>query len=127
MSDDNPFDELGLDPTSSPEGITEVLRRRAERASPDERERIKSLWRKLTINDDERVRLALRAHPSDPDIGARSTEELADQVPPRLARLDPPSITATVEDVLLAEDDQEQPPEECGPPSAFERMRTLGD
>ncbi|MGM0557421.1 MAG: hypothetical protein ACQEVA_13645 [Myxococcota bacterium] len=125
--EDNPFDELGIEPTASPERITAVLRERAQRASPAERERIKTLWRKLTINADERVRLALRAHPGDEDVGSRSTGELADLVPPRLGRLEPPVINATIEDVLLDDADEDDPPDECGPPAAFDRMSKLGD
>lgn len=127
VSDDNPFDALGIDPTASPEDITAVLRDRAERASPQARERIKSLWRKLTLNADDRVRLALRARPRDERVGNRSTEELADLVPPRLGRLEAPGMTATVEDVLLDTDDSADPPDLCGPPVAFERMGELGE
>jgi hypothetical protein len=127
VSDENPFDELDIDPTASPERITELLRERAERASPEQRERIKSLWRKLTINADERVRLALRAHPVDEDMGSRSTDELAEVVPPRLGRLEPPELHATVEDVLLDDAEDNAPPDKCGPPSAFERMSELAD
>lgn len=130
MSDDNPFDELGVDPTSSPEHITAILRERAEQAStPEARERIKTLWRTLTLNADDRVRLALRAHPNDPRVGDRSHEELAELVPPRFGRKQAPPISATIEDVLLndADDDDPMPPDECGPPAAFDRMSDLGD
>jgi hypothetical protein len=123
----NPFDELGIAPTDSAEELTAALRERAERAHPDDRERIKTLWRKLTLNDDERVRLALRARPKDDRVGSRSADELAERVPPSAGRLDPPKMTATIEDVLLDDAASEDPPDECGPPAAFERMRRLDD
>lgn len=128
MSDEtNPFDELGIDPTDSAKELTAALRDRAERAHPDDRERIKTLWRKLTLNDDERVRLALRARPKHERVGSRSADELAERVPPRVGGLDAPTMTATIEDVLLDDADSDDPPDECGPPAAFERMRILDE
>lgn len=127
MTEDNPFDELGIDPSANAREITDALRKRAQKAAPEERERIKKLWRRLTLNDDERVRLALRAHPQDPDIGQRSIDELARRVPPVRERIDPPPITATIEDALLDESSESAPPEICGPPTAFADISDLAD
>jgi hypothetical protein len=63
MPDDNPFDLLGLDPRLNPRQLTEALRQRAERALPEERQRLQGLWRQLTLKESDRLRWALLAHP----------------------------------------------------------------
>ncbi len=98
----NPFDLLGVDPRSGPQALTELLRRRAERALPEERKRLQGLWRQLTLKEEDRIRWALRAHPrgaSDAQI-----EALRQQLPPALSRYKPAPLRATTRDALTLPD-----------------------
>lgn len=102
MSDpENPFDALGLDPTLSPAELTERLQRLAERATPEEREKLRARWRALTLQDARRVKLAFMAHPRGPQTGAEPIDALRRRVPPRPHVLKPAPIEATVLDTLL--------------------------
>ena len=82
----NPFDELELDPRLTPKQITERLRIRAERASADEKQRIQTLWRTLTLKETERVRWALFAHPRPASASADAIDALRDKIPPAIIR-----------------------------------------
>lgn len=114
MADDtdplNPFDALGLDPTLDAQALTEVLRRRAERLAPEARQQLQAAWRKLTLNDRERIRLALLAHPRDEATPADPVAALREQVPPRLDRREPPPMTASCRDALVTEPPRHTPP-----------------
>ena len=127
MSEQNPFDELGLDPTMSAEELTRKLRERAQPAPPEEHERIKALWRELTLKDRDRAQLALRAHPRSEETPADDIDALFDEIPPVLEPVDPPEIRATVSDVLLDTHGGDTPPDECGPPSLFGVMASRED
>jgi hypothetical protein len=119
---DNPFDELELDPRLDPDELTAALRRRAERAAPEERQRIQELWRTLTLNERDRVRWAFFAHPRPSEADPGSIEALREKVPPAVLRTPHVPIEPTVEDALVF-----RPPElELGasrlePPSLFDR------
>jgi len=97
----NPFDELELDPRLSPEELTDVLRRRAERASGPRRARIQELWRQLTVRESDRIRWAFLAHPRPAHADPNSIEALRDQIPPVIARDEPPPLTATLADAIV--------------------------
>ncbi|MFW5967464.1 MAG: hypothetical protein ACOCV2_08100 [Persicimonas sp.] len=101
MSDENPFDRLGLDPTMSREQLTERLRWLAERLPPDERDELRAVWRQLTLKDAERVEWAFFAHPRDEETEATDIDELRERVPTLVDRREPPPIEATVADALL--------------------------
>ncbi|MEM1349619.1 MAG: hypothetical protein AAGI01_13745 [Myxococcota bacterium] len=104
MSDDpeeNPFDELSLDPRMNPRELTEALRQRAERALPEERARLQGLWRQLTLKETDRMRWALLAHPRASREGARALEELRERVPPYMSRYKPAPLEPTAQDALV--------------------------
>ena len=122
MSDENPFDKLGVDPTTDAQKLTEVLRRRAQRLPPEERREIQEMWRELTLHDDRRVRWAFLAHPRDPDTEAESVEELRSRVPPLVDRHEPPELVASVSDTLLDLGDCNTLSERLSPPTGFCQM-----
>lgn len=123
MTEPNPFDEFGLEATASVHAITERLRELAERAAPHDREAIKALWRRLTLDADERVRLALRAHPRASDALDQPIDSLAAKLRRPPGELDAPVIQATIADVLLDADSPDEPP--FAPPDAFGRISAL--
>ena len=115
MSEGNPFEVYGLDPTAGPTAITERLRELAE-STDDERERaaIREAWEALTMHPRRRLDLALAAHPETreapgtkprpPRLGASPDLTLADLVAlPSLASLLGAS-EVPLEDVPLDED-----------------------
>jgi hypothetical protein len=55
----NPFDALDLDPSATPDEITERLREMVEDASPSDRQRIRETWESLTLHPRSRVVHAL--------------------------------------------------------------------
>jgi hypothetical protein len=126
MSDErdaqNPFDRLGVDPTMTPEQLTERLRRLAQRLPPDERDKVRALWRKLTLKDSERVKWAFLAHPRTDETPAEPIDELRGRVPPLVDRRDPPPLEATVSDTLLAFGCPSAPPETVRPEPGFAWM-----
>lgn len=99
MSDDNPYEALGLDPSSSVEELTAELRRRIERASPEERQRIQKAWRQLTLKDEERVRLGF-VTPPRADAGIDPLAKLREAVPPFISRRPAPPLVARVADAI---------------------------
>ena len=101
MSEENPFDVLGVDPRLDPQQLTEALRQRAERAMPEERKRLQGMWRKLTLKEADRVRWALLAHPR-PGGQSRQLDELAGRVPPFLSRRPLPPLRPSALDALVA-------------------------
>lgn len=125
-SDENPFDQLGLDPTSSREELTERLRRLAERLPPEERKELRTMWRELTIKDADRVKWAFSAHPRSSDTGARPTDELRESVPPLVDRRDPPDIEASVSDALLEFGCPDEVPGVLRPSGGFLEMAEEG-
>ncbi len=58
----NPFADLRLDPRSSPEEITAVMRELAEDAPDAQRRTLQGQWRKLTLHPDDRLKAAFFAH-----------------------------------------------------------------
>lgn len=108
-SDPNPFDQLELDPRLDARELTELLRRRAERAAPAERKRLQALWRELTLNEEDRLRAGLLAHPRRTRQQARHIEEAASRIPPFLGRLSQPlpPLIPTAADALVMPADQE--------------------
>lgn len=84
----NPFDELGLDPTLSSRDLTKRLKRMAERATPEDRARIQSLWEKITVSDAQRVKYALLAHPRPAHADASGLEKLKAAIPPPVSALE---------------------------------------
>ncbi|MFP4600025.1 MAG: hypothetical protein ACLFVJ_17340 [Persicimonas sp.] len=125
-SEENPFDKLGLDPTSSREELTERLRRLAERLPPEERKDLRAMWRELTIKDADRVKWAFLAHPRGKDTGAKPTEELRKDVPPLVDRRDPPDIEASVSDALLEFGCPDEVPGVLRPGGGFLEMAAEG-
>ena len=115
----NPFDELELDPRLDPEALTEALRRRAEKAAPEDRQRIQELWRTLTVNERERVRWAFWAHPRPSDSDPRSIEALREKVPPFISRQKIPAPEPKVADAIVFEP-SEPGAHELKPPTLFE-------
>lgn len=115
MAEDNPFDVLGLDPRMNARQLTEALRQRAERAMPEERQRLQGLWRQLTLKETDRIRWALLAHPRTHSAqraggaasGQGQIEALAAKVPPFVSRakLEPLEVAAQELIVLPALDD----------------------
>lgn len=114
MSDDppieNPFDELGLDPRHSPRQLTELLKLRAERARPEERARLQSLWRQLTLRERDRIRWALLAHPRASREDQERVEAIAQRIPPFISRSSPPPIMPTLRDLLVTPPPQTRTP-----------------
>ncbi len=98
---DNPFDTLQLDPRHTPQELTELLRRRAERASPAERSEIQNLWRQLTLKESDRIRWALLAHPRSTRHESDQIQDLQDKIPPFLSRYTPPELHVTLRDLIL--------------------------
>lgn len=82
----NPFDELELDPRTTPQQLTDILRLRAERADDDEKQRIQSQWRALTLKESDRVKWAIFAHPRPATANADAIESLRETVPPYVVR-----------------------------------------
>ncbi len=79
----NAFERLGLDPWSSPEDITERLRELAEEAEPEERARLQSAWRELTLHPRDRATASFFSHPHPSD----HTHDLGERTLRRLGRL----------------------------------------
>ena len=98
----NPFDELEVDPRLSARELTENLRHRAELAKPENRERIQSLWRTLTLNETDRLKWALLAHPRPAGAKAGEVEALKHAVPPILVRYPEITLQAKGSDLFLA-------------------------
>lgn len=98
--DDNPFDLLQLDPRHTPRELTEMLRRRAERASPSERAELQRLWRQLTLKESDRIRWALLAHPRNSRAETRHIQALQDKIPPFISRYKLPALTVTLQDLV---------------------------
>lgn len=115
MNDDNPYELLDLDPTSSVEELTEELRRRVERANPEERQRIQRAWRQLTMKDEERIRIGFLTHPRV-DSGLDPISKLRDAVPPYISRRRPDRLIATVADAIAG---PEQPGSAPSPPNPW--------
>lgn len=125
---ENPFDRLGLDPTMSPEELTERLRRMAERLPPEQRKELRGLWRKLTLKDAERVHWAFFAHPRDGATGTEPIDELRQRLPPLVDRREPPALEATVADTLLEFGCPGDAPESLRPESGFDDIeREISD
>jgi hypothetical protein len=120
-SDDNPFDELELDPRMGPRELTEALRRRAERALPSERKRLQEQWRRLTLRERDRVRWGLLAHPrSSTTSGA--VDELRRRVPPFVGRVDVPSIDPRASDALVLPESAHSEAPEIHPRSVLDEL-----
>lgn len=98
--DENPFDQLGLDPRMTPRELTEELRQRAERALPEERALLQGLWRKLTLKESERIRWALLAHPRT-SRASREVDALREKIPPYPARLKLDALVPSAADAIL--------------------------
>lgn len=98
--DDNPFDLLQLDPRHTPRELTELLRRRAERATPAERAELQRLWRQLTLKESDRIRWALLAHPRNSRAETRHIQALQEKIPPFVSRYQPPPLTVTLQDLI---------------------------
>lgn len=120
MSDANPFDELELDPRLDPDELTAALRRRAERAGPDDRQRLQELWRRLTVNERDRVRWAFFAHPRPSEADPGSIEFLREKVPPAVLRTPHVPLVPTVADALVFGAPDLDLPGELSPPSLFD-------
>ena len=104
MSDEqNPFDQLGLDPRTDAKALTAPLRQRAERALPEERKRLQGLWRQLTLKESDRIRWALLAHPRQSH--ADEVESLRQKVPPFFSRYKLPELIVTAQDLLVLPQD----------------------
>ncbi len=99
----NPFDELELDPRLTPAELTAALKRRAERATGEEKERLQALWRELTVNDRDRVRWAFFAHPRPREASPDSIETLREKVPRYLSRARPAPLVPTLADAAVFE------------------------
>ncbi len=104
--DDNPFDLLQLDPRHTPRELTEMLRRRAERAMPEERAELQGLWRKLTLKERDRLRWALLAHPRTSRSETQHIAALQEKIPPFISRYKPPALVPTLRDLLVAPPDE---------------------
>lgn len=100
--DENPFDVLQLDPRHTPRELTEMLRRRAERARPEERAELQGLWRQLTLKERDRLRWALLAHPRKSRTEAQQLEALQDKIPPFVSRYKPAPMIPTLRDLLVS-------------------------
>ena len=98
----NPFDELEIDPRISARDLTDRLRHRAELAKPEDRERIQALWRQLTLNETDRLKWALLAHPRPDGAKAGGIETLKHDVPPILVRFGDIKIVAKSTDLFVA-------------------------
>lgn len=122
FDDDNPFDLLGIDPRLDPQELTALLRKRAERALPEERAHLQGLWRKLTLKESDRVKWAFMAHPKTNKEGAKQLDELKDKVPPYLSRFKPAPLVATAHDALVSPPPTDQQSAPILPPSRFDRM-----
>ena len=61
--DDNPFEQLDLNPMDSPRKLTQKLKQKVMRKSPQEREPIQKRWQQLTRDQWTRMRYAILAHP----------------------------------------------------------------
>ena len=96
----NPYDELELDPRLSPKELTDVLRRRAERARPEDRHRLQELWRTLTVNEADRLRWAFWAHPRPHEADPKSIDVLRESLPPVIIRSKSKPLDVTVADIL---------------------------
>lgn len=101
MPDDNPFDLLGLDPRLNPRQLTEALRQRAERALPEERQRLQGLWRQLTLKESDRLRWALLAHPRTRSAQGEQLDALARKIPPFLSRAKLPPLHVAAADLII--------------------------
>ncbi len=123
-SSDNPFDQLGLDPTLGPEELTQRLRRLAERLPPEERTELRALWRKLTLKDSDRIEWAFFAHPRTAETGAEPVDELRRRVPPVVDRREPPELEANVADALLEFGCPARVPELLRPDSGFNALKS---
>ncbi len=123
MGKQNPFEELSLDPRLDPEQLTEVLRRRAEKAEGPERARIQELWRLLTLNERDRVRWAFFAHPRASDDDVRSIDALREKIPPVITRKRQAAIEPVVADALVFADTAASG-DALRPPSLFARELT---
>ena len=87
MREENPFDLLGLAPHLDTRKITEVLRRRAETLSGEEREKLQQAWRDLTMKESARVKHAFFAHPRAADEDHLSISELRNRAVAPIIRL----------------------------------------
>jgi hypothetical protein len=109
VAQDNPFDVLGLDPRMNARQLTEALRQRAERAMPEERQRLQGLWRQLTLKETDRIKWALLAHPRTRSAaltggalsGQGQIEALAAKVPPFVSRAKLGPLTVAAQDLIV--------------------------
>lgn len=85
---ENPYDFLEVDPRLDSAQLTKELRRRIQRATPEEKARIQEAWESLTLLDEDRVRLALMAHPRPSNADPSSIDVLISRLPPVLPRLE---------------------------------------
>ncbi|GEM_PF-6282518 len=97
----NPFDELEIDPRLDARSLTEKLRQKAEVAPPEERERIQSIWQKLTLNKSDRIKWAILAHPRPASARAGEIEKLKQSLPPILVRFPEITLVARDSDIFL--------------------------
>lgn len=118
MSQDNPFELLGLNPRLNPQQLTQALQRRAERAKPEERKRLQGLWRALTLKDTERVRWAFLTHPHV-DAESSQRDALMRAVPPHISRFKPQPLVARVVDALVLPEGDQAQRLPCAPPHRF--------
>lgn len=85
--DENPFDDLEIDPRLSGRELTRRIRKIIDRAPSTERATIQAHWQRLTLHDDDRVRFALLAHPRPDSANSSALETLRDAVPPPASKL----------------------------------------
>lgn len=100
--EENPFDVLQLDPRHTPRELTEMLRRRAERAKPEQRAELQGLWRQLTLKERDRLRWALLAHPRKSRTETQQIEALQERIPRFISRYKPPAMVPTLRDLLVS-------------------------
>lgn len=101
MKNENPFDDLEIDPRLSGRELTKRIRKIIEKAPADQRAEIQAHWEKLTLREDQRIHHALLAHPRPDSASAREVSALRSNVPLPSSKLQNTAVTLTRADIIV--------------------------
>ncbi len=104
MRNENPFDDLEIDPRLNGRELTKRIRKIIEKAPVQARADIQANWEKLTLREDERVHYALTAHPRPESASASAIRILRSNIPLPTSRLQTDAATLTRADVIVWEE-----------------------
>lgn len=101
MRNENPFDDLEIDPRLSGRELTKRIRKIIEKAPLEARADIQANWEKLTLREDQRVHSALTAHPRPDSASASAIKILRSNIPLPTCGLQTGTATLTRADLIV--------------------------